>query len=88
MWPNVPCGPQTAGQILDEIRDLAFATLLPGPLRQRVLAAVEACRSNHCLFTMNPPLDINDHCMMVMWAHSLAIMGNWDECSHELEHGQ
>jgi len=88
MWPNVPCGPTTAGQILDEIRDLAFAQLQRGPLRQRVLAAVEACRNNQCLFSCVPPTDLAYHCQKVLWAYTLAIMGNWDGCSNELEHGQ
>ncbi|MFI5402172.1 MAG: hypothetical protein ACHQ1G_04485 [Planctomycetota bacterium] len=89
-WPDVACLPDgtTAGELLDQIRDKAILELRPGPLRNRVLSAVEACRHSHCHFTGNPPPIEAVHCQFVLLARILAGESQWVPCADELEHGE
>ena len=89
MWPDVPCLPDgtTAGQLLDQIRDKARMELRPGPLLNRVLTAVEACRNSHCFFTGIPPQPEFVHCQWVILARISAAGSLWVQCAEELEHG-
>ncbi len=88
-WPNDPClsDGTTAGQLLDQIRNKAIKELRPGPLRNRILTAVEACRTAHCHFTGVPPADPLLHCQKVIWSRALAGESLWVQCAEELEHG-
>ncbi|HEX5135781.1 MAG TPA: hypothetical protein VFY93_02335 [Planctomycetota bacterium] len=88
MWPDIPCLPDgtTAGQLLDQIRDKARRELRPGPLLNRVLTAVEACRNAQCHFTAVPPPE-PDHCQWVILARISAGESQWVPCAEELEHG-
>ena len=88
-WPNDHCPPSgpTANEHLDYILNKAQTELMPGPLLQRIIDAINACKGGHCLISGNPPA-APLHCQKVLWARALACQSNWGLCANELEHGQ